>query len=66
MQLEAAKLLRRGRIRRSTQKDGQVLDAANVVALCVGAEVAHRHVFDHAPAQRADGLVAHRGPPVSS
>jgi hypothetical protein len=66
MQLEAAKLLRRGGIRRSTEKDGQVLDAANVVALGVGAEVAHRHVFDHAPAQRADGLVAHRGPPVSS
>ena len=26
--------------------------------------VAHRHVFDHAPAQRADGLLAHRGAPV--
>src|SRR6266849_1808600 len=27
-------------------------------------EVAHRHVFDHAPAQRADGLITHRGAPV--
>src|SRR5713101_8623811 len=27
-------------------------------------EVAHRHVFDHAPAQRADGLLAHWGAPV--
>jgi hypothetical protein len=33
MQLEAAQLLRRGGIRRSTEKDGQVLDAANIVAL---------------------------------
>src|SRR6476619_2021147 len=28
------------------------------------ASVAHRHVFDHAPAQRADGLITHRGAPV--
>src|SRR5713101_4398360 len=27
-------------------------------------ELADRHVFDHAPAQRADGLVGHGGAPV--
>jgi hypothetical protein len=27
-------------------------------------EVAHAHIFDHAPAQRADGLLTHRGAPV--
>src|ERR1700680_4209167 len=27
-------------------------------------EVAHRHVFDHAPAQQADGFITHRGAPV--
>jgi hypothetical protein len=26
-------------------------------------EVAHRHVFDHALTQRADGFLAHRGAP---
>ena len=36
-----------------------------VVALGLGAEVADRHVLDHAPAQRADGRVAHREAPVS-
>src|SRR6516225_317464 len=29
-------------------------------------ELADRHVFDHAPAQRADGLVGHGGAPVLS
>src|SRR5512132_787689 len=63
MQLEKSQVFGRGSIRRSTQKDGEVLDGADVVALGIGAEVADRHVFDHAPPQRADGRLAHRGAP---
>src|ERR1700754_3386958 len=36
----------------------------DIVVACLLHEVAHRHVFDHAPAQRADGLLTHRGAPV--
>jgi Ca2+-binding RTX toxin-like protein len=38
----------------------------DIVVARLRADAAHGQVFDHAPAQRADGLVAHRGPPVSS
>ena len=64
MQLEKSQVFGRGSIRRSIQKDGEVLDGADVVALGIGAEVADRHVFDHAPPQRADGRLAHRGLPL--
>src|SRR5437879_7717568 len=39
-------------------------EAADIVVARLLDEVAHRHVFDHAPAQRADGLLTHRGAPV--
>src|SRR5947208_10131513 len=39
-------------------------EAADIVVARLLDEVAHRHVFDHALAQRADGLITHRGAPV--
>src|SRR4029077_4194304 len=33
--------------------------APNVIGLRLRHEIAHRHVFNHAPAQRADALVGH-------
>ena len=40
--------------------------SAHVVVLGLRSEFANRHVFDHAPAQRADGLLGHGGAPVLS
>src|SRR5262249_20595319 len=48
------------------EKHGEVLDPLHVVMLGLRHELADRHVFDHAPAQRADGLVGHGGAPVLS
>ena len=66
VQLEAAKILRRRGVRRAAEEGGEVPDVADVVVLRLLAEAADRHVFDHAPAQRADGLLAHRDAPVLS
>src|SRR6202008_5116575 len=59
IQLEKAKILRRGRIRRAAEKGCKCPDVPDIVVVRLLDEVAHRHVFDHAPAQRADGLLAH-------
>jgi hypothetical protein len=59
MQLEKAKILRRGRIRRAAEKGCKCSDVPDIVVARLLDEIAHRHVFDHAPAQRADGLLAH-------
>src|ERR1700719_4699240 len=64
MQLEKAKILRRGRIRRAAEKGCKCPDVPDIVVVPLLDEVAHRHVFDHAPAQRADGFITHRGAPV--
>src|SRR5260370_42432964 len=64
MQLEKAKILRRGRIRRAAEKGCKCPDVPDIIVARLLDEVAHRHVFDHAPAQRADGLLTHRGAPV--
>ncbi len=64
MQLEAAKILRRGRIRRTAEEGCERPHVPDIVVARLLDEVAHRHVFDHAPAQRADGLLTHRGAPV--
>src|SRR6266853_6894911 len=42
---------------------GKVLDPLHVLMMGDWSEIANRHVFDHAPAQRADGLVGHRKAP---
>src|SRR5947199_1992711 len=64
MQLETAKILSRGRIRRTAEEGRERPDVADIVGARLLDEVAHGHVLDHAPAQRADGLLAHRGAPV--
>src|ERR1700682_2903075 len=66
MQLEKAKILRRGRIGRATEKGCKCPDVPDIVVVRLLDEVAHRHVFDHALAQRADGFITHRGAPVLS
>src|SRR5260370_12973896 len=64
MQLEKAKILRRGRIGRAAEKGCKRADVPDIVVARLLDEIAHRHVFDHAPAQRADGFITHRGAPV--
>src|SRR6202035_4030425 len=66
MQTKAAHVLRLGRVGRPTQKRGEVLDPLHVVMLSFARELADRHVFDHAPTQRADGLLGHGDAPVLS
>src|SRR6202166_4216258 len=61
MQLEKAKILGRGRIRCAAEKGCKCPDVPDIVVVRLLDEVAHRHVFDHAPAQRADGLITHPG-----
>jgi hypothetical protein len=46
-----------------SRSNGLMTARITLVAIVVARlldEVAHRHVFDHAPAQRADGLITHR------
>jgi hypothetical protein len=52
MQLEKAKILRRGRIRLAAEKGCKCPDVPDIVVTRLLDEVAHRHVFDHAPARR--------------
>src|SRR6266436_8242077 len=66
MQLVAAHVLETRRIRRSPEKRREVLDPLHIVMLGLRRELADRHVFDHAPAQRAHCLVGHGDAPVLS
>src|ERR1700730_2242580 len=66
MQPKAAHVLRLGRVGRSSEERREVLDPLHVVMLGFGCELADRHVFDHAPTQRADGLLGHGDAPVLS
>jgi hypothetical protein len=45
------------------EKRGEVLDPLHIVMFGFRREHADRHVFDHASAQRADGLVGHGDAP---
>jgi hypothetical protein len=56
MDLKGAQLLRSRGIGWPAQESGQFLDGADILALRIGREVAHRHVVQHATAQRTDGL----------
>jgi hypothetical protein len=59
MQLIAAKVLARRRIRRPAEEGCELPHTANVVPLRVFAEPARRDVVDQALTQRADGLLGH-------
>ena len=59
MQQVAADIFPARAIGRAAKKNGKVLDAPNVIGLRLRHEIAHRHVFNHAPAQRADALIGH-------
>jgi hypothetical protein len=65
MQLKKAKVLARRRVGRAAEKNCEVLDVTDVILLDLLLEMTDRHVFDHALAQRADGLVDHGDAPVS-
>src|SRR5260370_23110948 len=52
------------RIRRTAEEGCEHPHVPDIVVARLLDEVAHRHVFDHAPAHRADGLLTHRGAPV--
>ena len=66
MQLIAAHVLEARRVGRSAKERREVLDPLHVVMLGLRRELADRHVFDHAPAQRAHRLVGHGDAPVLS
>src|SRR6516162_3944473 len=66
MQSKTAHVLRLRRVGRPTKKGGKVLDPLHVVMLGFRSEFADRHVFDHAPTQRADSLLGHGDAPVLS
>ena len=59
--LIAAQVLGGCCIRRAAQELGKGLDVADIIVLRLLAELADRHVLDHATTQRADGLLAHGG-----
>src|SRR6266567_6838315 len=64
MKLIAAHVFEARGIGRAAEKSGEVLDPLHVVMLGLRRELADRHVFDHAPPQRAYGLVGHEDAPV--
>src|SRR6202163_4780058 len=66
MQPKTAHVLRLGRVGRAAEERGEVLDPLHIVMLGFWRELADRHVFDHAPAQRTDGLLGHGDAPVLS
>src|SRR5712691_12471983 len=61
MQLERAQLFRRRGVGGTAEEARELLDSTDILALRIGHEPAHVHVFEHALAQRADGLLAHWG-----
>ena len=55
MNLEPANILSCRRIRRLTEEGCEATHNANIIALRIGSQAAHRHVFEHALPQRTDG-----------
>src|SRR5262249_6085796 len=66
MQLKAAYIFRCGCIGGALEVAREVLDPLHIVMLGLLRELADRHVFDHAPTQRADSLLGHGDAPVLS
>jgi hypothetical protein len=60
MQLKAAKIVARRRVRRPAEEGREVPHIANVVLLGGFTKPPRRHVVDHALPQWADGLGGHR------
>ena len=60
VQLELPHILRRGGLRRAAEEGREASDLADVISAGLLDEMAHRHVIDHALAQRADGCLGHR------
>jgi len=54
MNLKPANILGGRRIRRPSKEGSEIANKANIVALRIGSQAAHRHVFEHALAQSAD------------
>jgi hypothetical protein len=61
VQLERPQVFSGRSVREPAQESNKPLDGTDVRALRIGCEPAHAHVFEHALAQRADGLLAHWG-----
>src|SRR5215813_5658659 len=66
MQLKAAYIFRFGCIGRALEVTREVLDPLHIIMLGLLRELADRHVFDHAPTQRAHCLFGHGDAPVLS
>jgi hypothetical protein len=63
MQLEAPQVFGRRGNRRAAKESLKGHDVTDIVVARLLDEIAHHHVLDHAPAQRADGLLVHWGAP---
>src|SRR3974377_651984 len=50
-----------GLVGRPAQEIGKLFDVVDILVVRLGAEPAERHVLDHSPAGRTDGLVGQRG-----
>src|SRR4029077_6790963 len=59
MQQVASDIFPARSIGRAPKKNGKALDPPNVIGLCLGHVISDRHVFAHAPGQRADALIGH-------
>jgi hypothetical protein len=64
MQPIAAHVLQFRRLGGQAEKRGEVLDLLHIVMLGFRCELADHHVFDHASAQWAGGLIGHWDAPV--
>lgn len=53
--LKPANILGRRGIRRLSEEGGEAAHKANIVALRIRSQAAHRHIFEHALPQRVDG-----------
>jgi hypothetical protein len=66
MQSKAPHVLRFSGVGRAAKECGEVLDPLQVIMLGFHRQLADGHIFNHAPTQRADGLLGHGDAPVLS
>src|SRR5215470_10023037 len=66
MQLKGSYVFRFACVRGTTEELCKVLDPSHIVVLGLLPELTDRHVFDHAPTQRAYSLFGHGDAPVLS